>query len=82
MTVRVILDRFSVTEFMLYDENYLTKFNQEVRDVFGTPKAIWLKEHGIRVHESSTRKVETMETHIAIWAAMDDKLATEFYLRF
>lgn len=82
MTVRVILDRFSVTEFMLYDENYLTKFNQEVRDAFGTPKAIWLKEHGIRVHESRARKAETMETHIAIWAAMDDKLATEFCLRF
>lgn len=81
-SVLVVLDKFTATDFMMYDENYLTKLNQEVRDAFGTPKATWLKEHGIQIKEKHDRLSYDMSTRIVIYAKVEDKLATEYYLRF
>ena len=81
-SVLVVLEKFTITEFMLYDENYLTKFNQDVRDSFKSPKALWLNQHGIRIKEHRDRVIHEMTTRVVIYAEVEEKLATEYCLRF
>ena len=81
-SVLIVLDKFTAVDFMMYDENYLTMFNQQVRDSFKTPKAQWLNQQGIRVKEHRDRVTHDMSTRVVIYAEIEEKLATEYCLRF
>ena len=80
--VHVIVDDFTVSEIMSYDQNYMNKIKTLFEDALNTQRQRWLKENRIKITRMNIPQKETMSVRTIFYAALTDTQATEYYLRF
>jgi hypothetical protein len=80
--IHIIVDDITVSEIMSYDQNYMEKIKSLFEDAASTSRRTWLTDNRIKVTRMNIPQKETMTVRSIFYAALTEKQATEYHLRF
>jgi hypothetical protein len=82
MTVKVIFGQVIIDALVTLDSKYLEVINSKLLDILESPKVLWSIDQGVQIIQQRIPNDYEMITSIFIYGELDEKLATEYYLRF
>lgn len=85
MLVKITLLEQEVDQMLVSQQPYLirtTKPNYKYEDLLHTDKVIWLESKGVEIKHIQTEDFEKYSLREIVYTVIDEKLATEYYLKF